>query len=353
MNRRRGLRSNHGGERLASMVDTGTDEWMFAPRIYVENVRDHDPAYEVTIECVTRSLLSVCRPSELTCRYSDERDIEALRRADILVAGRLDTALITSEAGSLRIIQCTSAGVEKYAPFDWLRASTSLTNASGVHADKVGEFGLMATLMLHERVPAIATKQRHHTWTRQLRGIAAGRRVLIYGVGAVGGAVAGRLHGAGFRITGVRRSGEPIAAVERMITPDHFHEELPQADILILACPLTRETRHLMGPREFEALQRGAGVLNIARGGVIDHMALASSLESGHLSGAILDVFEEEPLPADSRLWDVPNLMVFPHVSADAPDGYADRCLAILADNLQRAKERRPLRNVVDRELGY
>lgn len=330
-----------------------SDDWIFTPRIYVENVRDHDPAYEVTTEAVLRNLRAVCHPAELTCRYADERDVAALRRADILVAGRLDTALIGSEAGCLKLIQCTSAGVEKYAPFDWLRPSTVLTNASGVHADKVGEFALMATLMLHERVPAIATRQRHHNWARQLRGLAAGRRVLIYGVGALGGAVAERLHAAGFRIAGVRRSGGSVAAVQRMITPDRFHEELPQTDILILTCPLTPETRGLMGTREFAALPPGAGILNIARGGVIDHAALAASLQSGHLSGAILDVFEQEPLPADSCLWDVPNLMVFPHVSADAPDGYVDRCLAILADNLERAKAGRPWRNAVDRQRGY
>ncbi len=334
-------------------MDTTVSDWFDAPRIYVENIRGGEPAYEVSAEAVLTSLRSVCRPAQLTCRYSDERDIEALRRADVLIASRLDTALLSSEAEALRLIQCTSAGIEKYAPFDWLRATTVLTNASGVHADKVGEFGLMATFMLHERVPAIATRQRYHTWSRQLRGTAAGRRVMIYGVGALGGAVAERLHAAGFRVTGVRRSGRPVAGVERMIKPEQFIEELPHTDILILACPLTPETRGLMGVREFAALRKGAGVLNIARGAVIDHAALATALESGHLSGAILDVFEQEPLPPESQLWDIPNLMVFPHVSADAPEGYVDRCLAILADNLARARLGQPLRNQIDRELGY
>lgn len=335
------------------MQDKVSNDWILSPRIYVENVRGQDPAYQVTTVDILRNLNSICHPAELTCRYSDERDIEAVRRADVLVTGRIDTALIASEATSLKLIQCTSAGVDRYAPFDWLPAGIVLTNASGVHADKVGEFALMATLMLHGRVPEIATKQRNHVWTRQLRGVADGRRILIYGVGALGAAVAKRLHAAGFRITGIRRSGRSIATVERMTTPDCLHEELPHADILILACPLTAETHGLMGAREFEAMQPAAGILNIARAGVIDHAALVSSLESGHLSGAILDVFEQEPLPPDSRLWDVPNLMVFPHVSADAPEGYVDRCLAILGENLERAKAGRPLRNTVDRQLGY
>ncbi|WP_162249750.1 D-2-hydroxyacid dehydrogenase [Ensifer sp. Root31] len=253
----------------------------------------------------------------------------------------------------MKLIQCTSAGVEKYAPFNWLGASTTLTNASGVHTDKVGEFGLMATLMLHERVPSIATRQRNHTWSRQLRGTAAGRRVMIYGVGALGGAIARRLHSADFRVTGVRRGGAPLASVERMITPDRVLEELPNVEILILACPLTPETQRVIGLRELSALPAGAGVLNLGRGGVIDHAALVSCLASGHLSGAILDVFDQEPLPPDSQLWDVPNLMVFPHVSADAPDGYIDRCLVILADNLGRSRAGKSLRNRVDPILGY
>lgn len=335
------------------MVTTASDAWIRTPRIYIENARGRDRAYEVTAEAVLGSLRSLCTPAELTCRFPDERDLPAWRRADILIAGRLDTALIASEAKELKLIQCTSAGVEAYAPFDWLRPTVTLTNASGVHAAKVGEFGLMACLMLHEGVPEIAANQRFHTWKRRLRGVAADRRVLIYGVGALGGAVAERLRAAGFRVRGIRRSGELHPAVERMTTPDHFHDELPLTDILILACPLTPQTLGLVGARELAALPQGAGLLNIARAGVLDHVALASSLEGGHVSGAILDVFEKEPLPADAPLWDVPNLMVFPHVSADAPDGYVDRCLAILADNLARAKSGQPLRNIVDPKLGY
>jgi phosphoglycerate dehydrogenase-like enzyme len=302
---------------------------------------------------VRRSLANICSPSALTCRYSDERDVEAFRFADILIASRLDPAFIEAEGKALKLIQCTSAGVEKYAPFSWLANSTVLTNASGVHNDKVGEFGLMATLMLHERVPAIIARQRSHVWSRKLRGTAADRRVMIYGVGALGGAIAQRLHGAGFRVTGVRRGGAPLASVERMITPDRVLEELGDVEILILACPLTPETQRVIGTRELSALPQGAGLLNVGRGGVIDHTALVSSLTNGHLSGAILDVFDQEPLSPGSELWDVPNLMVFPHVSADAPDGYVDRCLRILAENLERSQAGMSLRNAINPFLGY
>ena len=338
---------------MQCVAGSDSADWTAAPRIYVENVRGRDLAYQVGADDVRTSLRLVCSPAELTCRYADDRDLQAFRQADILIAGRLDTMLIAKEGGSLRLIQCTSAGVENYQPFDWLRPSTALTNASGVHGAKVGEFGLMATLMLHERAPAIATNQRLRTWRRKLSGLAAERKVLIYGVGALGGAVAERLQGAGFRVTGIRRSGEPHPAVTRMTTPAHLNEELSRTDILILACPLTRETRNLIGAGELAAMPKGASLLNIARAGVVDHAALRAALDAGHLSGAILDVFDEEPLPRTSPLWETANLMVFPHVSADAPDGYVTRCLAILADNLGRARSGEPLRNRIEPQLGY
>jgi phosphoglycerate dehydrogenase-like enzyme len=330
-----------------------SEDWRYAPRIYVENLRDRDPAYQVTADAVLKRLEPVCCPADVTCRFADERDPIAWRRADILIAGRLDTRSIAGEAEDLKLIQCTSAGVENYTPFDWLRPGVTLTNASGVHAGKIAEFGLMAALMLHERVPAMATNQRHHLWKRELRGLAAGRRVLIHGVGALGGAVAERLRNAGFRVTGVRRSDKPHPAIDHMTTPERFREALPRAEILILACPLTPETRGIIGTRELALLPPGAALLNIARAGVVDHAALACALETGHLSGAILDVFEKEPLPENSPLWDVRNLMIFPHVSADAPDGYVDRCLQILADNIERLQSDRPLRNRVEPSLGY
>lgn len=328
-------------------------DWLTAPRIYVENLRDRDPAYHVSAEAVLNCLGDACHLAELTCRFSDERDIAAFQRADVLIAGRLDTGLIARDARNLKLIQCTSAGVESYAPFDWLRPTVTLTNASGVHSAKAGEFGLMAALMLHERVPSIATNQRNRVWDRRLRGLAVGRRVLIYGVGALGGAVAERLCSFGFDVSGIRRSGQPHRAVSHMTTPDHFHGVLPNVDILVLACPLTNETRGLIDARALELLPKGASLLNIARGEVVDHVALASALKRGHLAGAILDVFEEEPLPAESSFWEVPNLMVFPHVSADAPDGYVNRCLAILAENLSRLRSGREPRNRVDPVRGY
>lgn len=123
--------------------------------------------------------------------------------------------------------------------------------------------------------------------------------------------------------------------------------------ILVLSCPLTPETLGLIGGAELDLLPRGSSVFNIARSGVMDYATLSERLLSGQIAGAILDVFDQEPLPEDSFLWDVPNLIISPHVSCDDATEYVDRCLAIFSDNLSRLLGGRPLVNVVDGARGY
>ncbi|EWY38296.1 hypothetical protein N825_13895 [Skermanella stibiiresistens SB22] len=319
-------------------------------RLYVENARGRDPAYLIG-ETAVRDALGP--EVEVTVRFDDQRDLEALRRATLFMGGKIDTALLSANAPNLRLVHCTSAGVEPYLPLDWLPAGAVLTNSSGVHAAKVGEFGLMALLMLNDRIPLFATNQRAHVWHRHLNGPIAGKRVLIHGVGALGGAVAEKARLLGIEVLGVRRGGGSHPHVDHMVTPERLGEVLPKADFLVVTCPLTDRTRGVIGAAELAALKPGAGVVNLSRAAVMDYDALADALERGHVSGAILDVFEREPLPASARWWDVPNLMVVPHVSADDPTSYIDRCLAILADNLRRAAEGLPLRNVVREDRGY
>lgn len=338
------------------MADKEAD-WIVRPSIYVENQRARDEAYHVTADMVLGALSSAMggrvTPAKLHVAFSDERDERAWTRADILIAGRLDTAAI-SAMKRLRFIQCTSAGIEGYMPLDWLSSGVDLYNASGVHAAKIAQFGAMACLMLHGGVPAQVTAQREHAWRRNLRPTAEGVRVLVYGAGAVGGAVAQGLEPYGFIVKGIgRHPAGPRAGFAYVDGPDALATLLPETDILVLSCPLTPETRASIGRAELQALPKGASVLNIARAGVMDYDALADLLESGHLAGAILDVFDPEPLPSDARWWDVPNLMVFPHISADDPTSYARGCVSIFADNMLALLEGRPPRNRVDRALGY
>lgn len=340
----------------ASMGDPRAS-WLETPRIYVENRRERDRAYDVTETLVREALAAETQgrvePASITVAFSDERDADAWRKADILIAGRLDTTAIAAMQG-LRLIQCTSAGIEGYLPLDWLPAGVDLYNASGAHAEKIAGFGAMAVLMLHEHVPFRVSAQSRREWLRTLRPATAGRQVLIYGAGALGQAVAGGLAPFGFTVKGIGRHPDgPRPGLAEIHGPDRLEDLLPETGILVLSCPLTAETRGRFGRRELSLLPQGAAVLNIARSAVMDYDALADLLEAGHLSGAILDVFEREPLPADARWWQVPNLMVFPHVSADDPTNYARACVRILADNLAAMLAGRPTRNRVDPVLGY
>ncbi|AJE47533.1 D-isomer specific 2-hydroxyacid dehydrogenase [Celeribacter indicus] len=323
----------------------------------MENRRDRDPAYGMT-ETLLRTALSRASAGRVTPLWvkvacDDARDAAAWAQADILVAGRLDTAAV-AQMKNLKMIQCTSAGVEGYLPLDWMPPGVELFNASGAHAAKVSAFGAMAVMMLHERVPARIAAQNRRRWDRTLRPAPRGQHVLIYGAGALGGAVAEALASLGFHVTGVaRRPTGPRPGFAEIAGPDDLMRLLPTADILVVSAPLTDETRGRFGLAELRSLPPGAGVLNIARAGLMDYTALADLLEEGHLSGAILDVFETEPLPPDARWWTVPNLMVFPHVSADDPTSYASACASILADNLAAMLRGAPLRNHVDPRLGY
>ncbi len=157
----------------------------------------------------------------------------------------------------------------------------------------------------------------------------------------------------GLRVIGVSRSGKSSRLVDRMVRPAALKQVLPQADFVVATLPLTRETRGLIGRAELDLLPRHAGLVNLGRGAVIDNDALADKLRSGELSGAVLDVFPAEPLPAASPLWTTPNLIISPHCAVDDSTAYAERALDIFLDNLQRYLAGRRLVNVVDKPLGY
>lgn len=339
------------------MSRSESEGWAAAPRIYVENKRGRDPAYDLTEPLLRAAFAEVAgprlAPARITVRHDDARDADAWAAAEVLVAGRLDTGAIPAMAG-LRLIQTTSAGIEGYMPLDWLPQGVALCNASGVHAEKVAEFGAMAVLMLHDRVPARVAAQARRRWERTLQPASRGRRVLIHGAGALGGAVARGLAGFGFELHGIgRHDSGPRPGFAHVHGPEALDGLLPGTDILVLSAPLTDETRGLFDRRRLGLLPKGAGLLNIARAAILDHDALSDMLREGHLSGAILDVFETEPLPEDSPLWAVPNLMVFPHVSADDPTSYARGCALLLARNLTALLEGRPMPSRVDPALGY
>jgi phosphoglycerate dehydrogenase-like enzyme len=276
---------------------------------------------------------------------------EGLREAEILMAGHVDGRDLATRAPRLRWIQSTSAGVEKLVPD--LPPHVVLTNASGVHGPKGGEYAMTALLMLNHGVPHFATSQRDRRWDPVFTSPIAGRTVVIVGIGRIGGEVARLARRFGMKVLGVRRTGRPHRWVHRMFTTKGLRTALRQADFVVVTTPLTPETRGLIGAKELDSLPHHAGLVNLGRGPVVDYDALSAKLWTRELSGAVLDVFHEEPLPPESPLWSTPNVIVSPHCAVDDGRAYVPRCLDIFFGNLRRYLGGRPLRNVVDRRAGY
>lgn len=329
--------------------------WAGPLQVYAENSRGRLPAYHISEEMLRAALLPEAgdRALELTVRFSDEPDADALARAHFFVGSGFDPQRLAKQGKALRVVHCTSAGIEKYLPLGWLPAGAVLTNSSGVHADKAREFATMALLMLHNLVPHYATSQRAHQWAPRLRPCIADQTVLIYGVGSLGAAVAEAALALGLHVHGIRRSGAPHPRVRTMGRPDDLPRMLPAADFVVITCPATTLTQRVFGAREFALMKRGAGLVNLSRAAVVDHPALVAALRTGHLGGAVLDVFAQEPLAADSELWEVPNLFITPHVSCDDPTSYIARCLQILARNVGHLLRGERLENVVYQNMEY
>jgi phosphoglycerate dehydrogenase-like enzyme len=322
--------------------------------VHVDNVRSYDQVFWVTPErwrAATRRHRAVASRLNVTFGWDLEGLDVAMKTAEILIGWEFPGQDLHA-APHLAWVHLTGAGLEHLAPFDWVPASATITNNSGVHEPKAAEFAEMAILMLNNRIPFHATNQRERRWAQFFPATVTGKTVLIVGVGAMGAAAAARARRLGMRVLGIRRSGKQHRSVHRVFRPTALDWLLPRADFVLITAPLTTETRGMIGARQLELMKPTAGLINMGRAGVVDYDALARKLGKGELSGAMLDVFDSEPLPSTSPLWSTPNLLMTPHCSSDAPD-YADRTLDLFFRNARRYLSGRELENTVDRTLGY
>lgn len=288
------------------------------------------------------------------CVDWDEDNFDAsMADADVLLTWNLPTARLANVAPRLKWIHCIGAGVEHLLPMDWLPDNVDFTNNKGVHASKAGEFGLMTVLMLHNHITQVVTNQRERKFLSLYSTPIAGRTVVIVGTGSLGGAAAERLSLLGPHIIGVNRHGRQVAGCNEIASVDQIDDVLPRADYLYLALPDTPETSGLMDRRRLDLLKPKCGIVNIGREPVMDYPYLCDKLRNGSIAGAILDVFSPEPLPPDSYLWDVPNLLITPHISADDGDSYVPLTLDLFFRNLELFLAGKPLLNPVDPHLGY
>lgn len=252
-------------------------------------------------------------------------------------------------------IQATSAGIgELLVRTGLIDSSIVFTTAAGVHASALAEFSVMAMLVFVKDLARLKSEQAAHHWerycARELRGMTLG----VIGLGSVGREVARMGHALGMRVIGTKRTvpGGGVPHVERVLPPDGTHEVIREADVLVVIVPQTAGTRRLLGEPELRSMKPGAILINISRGVVVDEPALIAALRDGHLGGAALDVFAKEPLPKDSPLWDLPNVIVSPHSASTVP-GENERLTELFCENLRRYLDDEPLINRFDRERLY
>jgi glyoxylate/hydroxypyruvate reductase len=292
-------------------------------------------------------------PVELTPAQAAEW-AALLAEAEVLFdVDQASTDALLSRAPRLRWIQSSSSGIGEWVRrLGLVNSRVTVTNAAGIHAAPLAEFVVFAMLYFAKRWPRMAAEQRAHHWQRCATDSLHGKTLAIIGLGNVGRHVARMARPFGLRVIATRRSGAPDAAADQVFPPDQLETVLRQSDYLVLSLPLLSDTDTLIGASQLSALKPSAVLINIARGAVVDAAAMVDALRSGRLAGAALDVTSPEPLPADSPLWDMPNVLITPHSMSTAYDEN-QRLVDLFCDNLRRYLAGEPLRNVFNTSRGY
>lgn len=267
--------------------------------------------------------------------------------------GRPILQKVLEQAPELRWLHTPSAGVDHVLIPPVLERDITVTNSAGVHAIPIAEF-VMALLLSHaKRLPDYRAAQAAARWERSFRpGELYEQTLLILGIGGIGQAIASRAAAFGMRVLGSRRSPRPIEGVAQVVGMDGWRALLPEADAVVIAAPLTEETRGMLDAAALEAMKPSAYLINIARGAIIDEPALIAAINAGRIAGAALDTFEEEPLPPESPLWRLPNVTITPHTTSGSPRMH-ERQIALFLENLRRFRGGEPMLNVVDKAAGY
>ena len=323
--------------------------------LHIENLRSIGDVFEVTPTRVAAALAAhprLKRKVRITIGYDSEIFPQAMRTADVLFGWRFNRENLAETAPRLKWVHAHGAGVNHMMPLDWLPPGAVLTNSRGVHGPKADEYTLMALLMLNNHLPRNVTNQRNAKWEKLFSTSIASKTLLVVGVGHIGGGAAMWAKRLGMRVIGIRRTGKPHRHVDEMYRPIALRRLLPQADFVLVSAPHTSGSHHMIGAAELSLMKDGAGIVNYSRAHLVDYVALRKHLSRGRLS-AVLDVFDPEPLPASSPLWNTPNLIMTPHSSSDDSAHYTPRTLDLVFKNMERFIAGKPLLNRVDPKTQY
>ena len=272
------------------------------------------------------------------------RDTEGLRasagEAEVLVLASGKASVLRDLwplAARVRWVHALSAGVDHLLFPELVSSAVPLTNARGVFSRSLAEFVMAAVLHFDKDVPRLLRQQGQRLWEVYEPRSTHGRTMVVVGLGDIGRATARLARAFGMRVVGVRRSGGADVEADEVVPNAHLEKVLPRADVLVVAAPLTPETRHLLDAERIALLPRHA---------------LLAALREGRIAAAALDVFETEPLPEGDPLWSLPNVLLSPH-TADHTAGWREESMALFVDNARRFLAGEPLKNVVDKARGY
>jgi phosphoglycerate dehydrogenase-like enzyme len=311
------------------------------PGVYVDKIRSVSPDVEVV-------------------QSEDKNEaLDLIRDVDVLFAGFFSKELFQA-AKKLRWIQSWGAGVERILIPEVVKGGVIVTNAGGVHPTPISEHVIGMMLCFTRRLHVFIRNQtekkweRPETWTSPMIEELSGKTLGIVGLGRIGTEIAKKAKCLGMRVIATKRDPTHPASfnVDRLIASADLNQLLAESDFTVLSLPLTKETEGMIGEKQLKSMKPAGILINVSRGKIIQENKLVQALKQGWIAGAGLDTFENEPLPENSELWNFENVMITPHIAGDTPY-YPERLTNIFTENLNRFIHKRPLFNVVDKNLGY
>jgi phosphoglycerate dehydrogenase-like enzyme len=322
------------------------------------SIQQRVPQWQIP-EATARALMARYPAVQFTYATTDEMRREGLRTADVAFTWMLGEHEL-AEASRLQWVHTSAVAVETLCLPALTARGIRVSNTRGVQAVPIAEHVLAMLLAFGKQLPFLLERQREARWAQadctgpRLPWLLQGRTLALVGLGTIGEALAVRASALGMRVIAQRRDTSRTAAagVSAVFGPAALHEMLAQADAVVVAAPLTPATAGMFDAAAFAAMRQGSVFVNVGRARIVDTAALVAALERGHLAGASLDVFPEEPLPQTHPLWRSPNVILTPHTSGFR-HGHWDDVADVFADNLDRYLTGRPLRFEVQPDRGY
>lgn len=311
-------------------------------RVPIEFMERHLDLIRQTIPGV--SVIRAYTEAELQSRALD---------ADILITwGQYSPVEFCTKAKNLKWIHAISAGVEGLTIPEIMNLDAVVSNTKGIHGIPMAEHTMALILARLRQLPVFIKQQQEKIWLKHHPEETQGKTVGIIGLGSIGEEVAKKCKVFGMRVVATKRTPVDCEWVDELYSENQLNKLLGEADFVVVVVPLTPQTTKLIGEKEFKMMKKTSYIINIARGKVIDEKALVKALQNGDIGGAGLDCVEDEPLPQDSPLWDMPNVMITPHMAADSPL-YMDRAMDLFCENLKRFINDQEISYKVNKNKGY